>query len=115
MGQVRQLRVLLVETDLKIETGEEYLEEDLDTLRKSYAMTSVFGWAHLSDPLSRVLAELSGTVEVLDQVRQETEDVQRETYKRQEDILQNETEHAALIRSVLERRHARNSWYVIRD
>lgn len=43
MGQVRQLRVLLVETDLKIETGEEYLEEDLDTLRKSYAMTSVFG------------------------------------------------------------------------
>lgn len=50
-------------------------------------MVSVFSCADLSYPLSHVLTELSGTVEVLHQVRQETEDVQRETYKHQQDIL----------------------------
>lgn len=35
--------------------------------------------AHLGDAVGRLLAERCGTVEVLDQVRQQTQDVQRET------------------------------------
>lgn len=83
----------------------QWFKKNLNTLWKRCVIVSVFSWTDLRYPLRHVLTELSGTVEVLNQVREETEDVQRETYKQKQDILQNKTTHTALIHSIREQMH----------